>query len=67
MTEALKGVTMRLENKSQYGLYRVWCGLHQLNLVMKYAYMKIIDSEFNDILHVVTNHLRYQQNLITDM
>ena len=34
---------------------------------MKYAYKELIDSEFNDILDGLTNHLCYQQNLITDM
>ena len=35
---------------------------------MKYAYEELMmDGEFNDILHGLTNHLRYQQNLITDM
>ena len=67
MTGALKGVTTRLENDAQHGLYRVWCGLHQLDLVMKYAYKELLDGEFNGILHRLTNHLRYQQNLITDM
>ena len=67
MTGVLKGVTTRLENDAQYGLYRVWCGLHQLDLVMKYAYKDLKNSKFNDILHGLTNHLCHQQNLITDM
>src|SRR5205814_742047 len=67
MTGALKGVTTRLEKDAQHEIYRVWCGLHQLDLVMKYAYEERMDGEFNDILHGLTNHLRYQQNLITDM
>ena len=67
MTEALKDVSTRLEKDAQYRLYRVWCGLHQLDLVIKYAYKELIDGEFNDILHAVTNYLCYQQNLIMDI
>ena len=67
MTGALKGVTTRLEKDAQYEIYRVWCGLHQLDLVMKYAYEELMDGEFNDILHGLTNYLRYQQNLIMNM
>ena len=50
-----------------HSIDRVWCDLHQLDLVMKYAYKELMDSEFNDILYGLTNHLHYQQNLITDM
>src|SRR5437667_1110776 len=67
MMEALKGVNTRLENNVQHELYPVWCGLHQLDLVMKYAYKELLDSEFNGILHGSMNHLYYQQNLIMDI
>ena len=67
ITGALKGIATRLENDAQHRIYRVWCRLHQLDLVMKYAYKELMDGEFNDILYGLTNHLHYQKNLITDM
>ena len=49
MMEPLKGIATKLENDVQYRIYRIWYGLHQLNLVIKYAYKELIDSEFNNI------------------
>ena len=69
MTGPLKGVTTRIEKEAKYDIYRVWCGLHQLDLVMKYAYrdLQCPDGEFNKIMHLLTGYLCRQQILINDM
>jgi hypothetical protein len=67
MTGHIRGAVTRIENAAEYKIYRVWCGLHQLDLVMKYAYSNLKDGEFNKIMHTITKYLRHQQNLIAEM
>src|SRR5437762_4783696 len=69
MTGPVKGVATRIEKEAKYKIYRVWYSLHQLNLVMKYAYqdLQCSDGEFNKIMHLFTGYLRRQQTLINDM
>jgi hypothetical protein len=46
MTEQFQGVVTRLANESgNTKFYRVWCGLHQLDLVLKHAYMDLWEKE----------------------
>ena len=60
MTGPVKGVATHIEKEATHKIYRVWCGLHQLDLVMKYAYkdLQFSDAEFNKIMHVLTGYLR---------
>jgi hypothetical protein len=67
MTGSVRGLATRLEAVVEHKLYRIWCGLHQLDLIMKYGYKELMDGEFNDILHKLTGHLRHQSNLINGM
>jgi hypothetical protein len=67
MTGSIRELVTRLEAVVAQEIYRIWCGLHQLDLVMKYGYKGLGDGEFNDILHKLTGHLRYQFNLINEM
>src|SRR5947207_1762581 len=69
MTGPVKGVATRIEKEATHKIYGVWCGLHQLDLVMKYAYkdLQCSDAEFNKIIHVLTSYLCRQQTLINDM
>lgn len=67
MTGHLKGVVTRLEHEAVFKMYRIWCGLHQLDLVMHHAYEKLMDGEVLTILNAFVAHLRQQANLIADM
>src|SRR5205814_672351 len=60
MTGPVKGIATRIEREARHKIYRVWCSLHQLDLVMKYAYkdLQCSDAEFNKIMHVLTGYLR---------
>jgi hypothetical protein len=51
MTGHTRGVPPRIENAAEYKMYREWCGLHQLDLVMKYAYSNLKEDEFNKVMH----------------
>ena len=67
MTGCIQGVVIQLEQQAEHQLYRVWCGLHQLDLIVKEAYEELLDGEFIKIMNAVVTHLRAQNNLIADM
>jgi hypothetical protein len=67
MVGRLTGVATQLEKEAHHKIYRVWCGLHQLDLIMKYAYAKIKDGEFNTIMSHLTDYLRRQYNFIAEI
>jgi len=46
---------------------RVWCALHQIDLVVKAATKDIADGKFYKKAHSFSVHLRAQSNLITEM
>ena len=48
-------------------LFRIWCALHQLDLVVQAAYQKLHDETFVGILTGLIGYLRRQQNLIVEM
>lgn len=48
-------------------LFRIWCVLHQLDLVVQKAYKKLHDDDFIQELTACVSHLRRQQNLISAM
>jgi hypothetical protein len=62
------GVVTRLANASaNTTFYRVWCGLHQLDLVLKHAYTELWDNKVVDIMKKFIAHLRQQNRLISEM
>lgn len=67
MTGRIQGVVTQLENTAIHQIYRVWCGLHQLDLVMKHAYKDIWAGEFVSDMKAIITHLHQQNNLISDM
>ena len=67
MTGHLQGVVTRMEQAADHEIYRVWCGLHQLDLVMKRGYNGLMDGELVSILIALVTYLRAQPNLIADM
>ena len=64
----LQGVVTRIAKESANSkFYRVWCGLHQLDLVLKHAYTELWDNEVVDIMKKFIAHLRQQSGLISEM
>src|SRR5579859_3250805 len=54
----LQGVVTRIAKESANNkFYRVWCGLHQLDLVLKHAYTELWDNEVVDIMKKFIAHL----------
>lgn len=62
-----QGVVTRLEQQLQHKIYRVWCGLHQLDLVMKEAFKNLMDGEVVSIMNAWIIHLRSQGKVISEM
>jgi hypothetical protein len=67
MTGCIQGVVTQLEQQAEHPIYRIWCGLHQLDLVMKGAYEELLDGGFVKTINAVITHLRAQSKLIADM
>ncbi|KAG7338215.1 hypothetical protein IV203_031377 [Nitzschia inconspicua] len=67
MTGCIQGTCTRLSNECHGNIFRVWCGAHQLDLVVKKAFNQLMNKKFLITLTGVTGHLRRQQNLIQDM
>lgn len=67
MTGRFKGAVTRLENLSSFSLYRVWCGAHQLDLVIQAALKLLLNKRFIALTTAVTKHLRKQKNLVLSM
>ena len=57
MIESIQDLITCLEAVIPHKFYRVWCDLHQLDLIMKYVYKELMDDEFNDILHKLIDYL----------
>jgi hypothetical protein len=71
MTGRHQGVVTRLDefciNEHGNGIFRIWCGAHQLDLVIQGIYTKMLNESFIQRIHQVTGYLRRQQNLVREM
>src|SRR3989440_4323337 len=61
MTGHLQSVVTCLAREStNMKFYRVWCGLHQLDLVLKHAYIELWENEVVNIMKKFIAYLRQQ-------
>jgi hypothetical protein len=69
MTGRASGVVTRLSNAmhSECPLTRVWCGAHQLDLIMEYIMGTIVKERFFTVMTSFIVHLTRQLHLIADM
>jgi len=69
MTGRVAGVVTRLDAAmhSDYSLIRIWCGAHQLDLVMEDIMNNVIKERFFLVMTGFITHLTQQQNLIAEM
>jgi hypothetical protein len=67
MTGRVSGVATRFQRAAKPGFFRIWCGLHQLDLVLQKFFKQLIDDEFYSKLIGVISYLRRQQSLINEM
>lgn len=67
MTGKVQGVATRFERITKPGFFRLWCGLHQLDIALQRFFKGLMDGDFYDKLTGVISYLRRQQNLIKEM
>ena len=67
MTGRTSGLATRIQQVCEPGMMRIWCELHQLDLVMQDVYASALDKDFYSTLTGLIGHLRRQQSLITEM
>jgi hypothetical protein len=69
MTGRLSGAVTLLQNHMHEGcdLFRIWCGAHQLDLVMQHAFTHVVHDNFHSKMMQFISHLTRQQKLIHSM
>jgi hypothetical protein len=67
MTGRVQGLVSRLEQACTSDIIRIWCGLHQLDLVMQRVYKPALQNELYRVLTALIGHLWQQQTLIAEM
>ena len=67
MTGHIKGVATRFEQAALPGFFRIWSGLHQLDLVLQQFYTELMNNSFYGILTNLISYLQQQFNLIAEM
>jgi hypothetical protein len=67
LTGRLSGVVTLLTADTFPGIFRIWCGAHQLDLVIQNLMSSLCGDEFYTLLTGLIGHLRRQQNLIVEM
>ena len=68
MTGRHRGVVTRIQSEAlPEGFYRIWCALHQLDIVVQNCVTKYFNDDFYVELTGLIGYLRRQQNLIQRM
>ena len=67
MTGRIQGLATRIGACTPGKLIRIWCGLHQLDLVMQRVFKEALNEDFYSALTALIGHLRRQQTLISNM
>ena len=67
ITGHIQGVATRFEQAILPELFRIWCGLHQLDLVLWWFYTELMDKSFYGILTNLISYLQQQFSLIAKM
>lgn len=67
MTGRVQGVATHFEQAALPGFYRIWCGLHQLDIKLQSFFVSLMDEQYYSSLTSLISYLRRQQNLISSM
>lgn len=67
MTGHLSGVATRFEKVSGKGFFRIWCGLHQLDIALQKFFHNVMDEKFYVTMTSLIGYLRKQYSLINEM
>ena len=64
MTGRISCVQTRFEEAVEFTIVRVWCGLHQIDLVAQKAYLALFDDTFVSTLTGLVAFLRRQSRSV---
>ena len=67
MTGRIQGVATRFDQAALPGFFRIWCGLHQLDLKLQSFFVSLMGEQFYSSLTSLIAYLRRQKNLIKDI
>ena len=67
MTGRHSGVITYLQQAALPNFFCIWCGAHQLDLVMESVYNKLLKDDFFSLLTALIGYLRVQQLLVSCM
>ena len=67
MTGHIQGNDTRFEQATLPGFFRIWCGWHQLGLVLWQFYTELMDKSYYGILTNLISYLQRQFNLFAEM
>lgn len=67
MTGCITGVATQFAQATNHPCVKVWCGLHQVDLVVQEEYLLLYNEEYIGILTALISFLRRQFNLIASM
>jgi hypothetical protein len=68
MTGNIQRVSTRFEQVAQPGFFRIWCGLHQLDLkLFQKCYTSLIDESFYHTMTTPISYLQCQYKLVAEM
>jgi hypothetical protein len=67
MTGRFQGVVTRIARIVDSSLIRIWCGAHQLDLVIQAVMDDVVKDRFFQVMTNFIRHLIRQQNLIAEM
>ena len=67
MTGSTNGLVTHTFKYCNPGIIQIWCGLHQLDIVIQRVFKLAFDGKFHSTLTSLIGYLRWQQNLINVM
>ena len=67
MTGRVQDVATHIEQVAKPGFFRLWCGLHQLDIALQAFFKAIMNEDFYSLLSGLISYLQRQQNLINEM
>ena len=67
MTGHISGMATLFQNVARPGFVHIWCGAHQLDIVLLNLYCDLTNEEFYKQVMSLISYLWQQQNFIADM
>ena len=67
MTGSKNGLVTHILKHFDPGIIQIWCGLHQLDLVLQHIFKAVFDGKIYSTLMSLIRYLWHQQNIFNQM